>query len=128
MLYHFPSKAALVDGLASRLATLMNEDIRLMCDSDEGPAAYYLHSSSITNDAYARTLIAANKLSGSETARIADIQRAGQERILEILERQTGSPAAAQALLLMGDGLYHNSLIDGVCTSARMPGLRTSRR
>lgn len=123
LLYHFPSKAALVDGLASRLEALMEEDVRLMCDAAEGPAAYYLHSSTITDDAYARALIAANKLSGPETARIADIQRAGQERILEILQRQTGSVVAAQALLLVGDGLYYNSLVDGACTSARMPGL-----
>ncbi|QOR47901.1 TetR/AcrR family transcriptional regulator [Trueperella pecoris] len=123
LLYHFPSKAALVDGLAGRLAALMDEDIRFMCDADEGPAAYYLHSSSSTDGAYARALIAANKLSGPETARIARVQRSGQEKILEILERQTGSSAVAQALLLIGDGLCHNSLIGGACTSARMPGL-----
>lgn len=123
LLYHFPSKAALVDGLADRLEARMAEDIARMRAADEGPTQYYIRTSSVTGDTYGRVLIAANKLSGSDTARIDEIQRTGQRTILAILEEQTGSAAAAQALLLMGDGLYYNSLVDGACTTARISDL-----
>lgn len=123
LLYHFPSKAALIDGLADRLEARMNEDIARMRTADEGPTAYYIRTSSITGDDYGRALIAANKISGPDTSRIDDIQRTGQRTILDILEHQTGSAAAAQALLLMGDGLYYNSLVDGACTTDRITDL-----
>lgn len=126
LLYHFPSKTALITGLTNRLEARMNEDVSLMQQAPGGVAAYYIRTSSITDDTYARTLIAATKLSGPQTARIVELQRNGQRTILELLTKQTGSVAAAQALLLIGDGLYHNSLIDGECSTARMPDLATN--
>ncbi|MFA1531395.1 TetR/AcrR family transcriptional regulator [Corynebacterium belfantii] len=44
LLYHFPSKTALVTGLTDRLEERMNEDISLMQQAPGGVAAYYIRT------------------------------------------------------------------------------------
>ncbi|GAA1322732.1 TetR/AcrR family transcriptional regulator [Brachybacterium rhamnosum] len=113
LLYHFPSKTALFDGLAGRLRDLAAADLELMASAPDGPSAYYVRSSVWEDTAFDRTLVAASRLSWTEDAPVrrafADVRASWLALILE----EVGDPAAAEAIMLIGDGLYYNAVLGG---------------
>ncbi len=122
-LYHYPNKAALIDAFADRLHDRAMEDVALMASAPEGATHYYLRTSAITTDTYGRVAIAATRLDEENRGRVRAIVADVQQRILTILERDTGSETAARALLLIGDGLYYNALTGGIGSEGTMPEL-----
>jgi len=123
LLYHFPSKEALVDGLAERLRTLAERDREAMTSAQDGAARYYVQTSVFEDSALDRALVSMARLAqqGHPTAKesLAEIQ----ERWLDALEAQLGDRTTARAVKLLGDGLYYDAAFFASAGSGR-----TSRR
>lgn len=112
LLYHFGSKKALVEGLAERTRELGARDIEQMAAAADGPSAYYVRSSVWEDSPFDRTLLAGSRLSGADDAPVRaafDEVRAGWQRLLR---EEVGDEAVAEAIMLIGDGLYYNALLD----------------
>jgi AcrR family transcriptional regulator len=117
LLYHFPSKAALVQGQRERLAALGTADVAAMRAAPEGAAEYYLRESTESGGPLDRALIAAARLSeeadGDATAVLDDLRAHWYQALLAEL----GDPAVARVVQLVGDGMYYNAV-----TGVRDPG------
>lgn len=115
LLYHFPSKEAMISVLLERLDRLLAQDVAAMAAAPEGAAAYFIKSSLWADTRLDRAFVAATRL--AEVAHEEALHRfaAAQSRWLELLSGDVG-PAMAKAVLYMGDGLYFNAML------ARGPG------
>ncbi|WP_104167662.1 TetR/AcrR family transcriptional regulator [Arthrobacter sp. SX1312] len=109
LLYHFPSKEALVDGLADRLRGLADKDREMMTAAPDGAARYYVRTSVFEDSPLDRALVSMARLAqqGHPTAKasLADIQ----EQWLDALDAQLGDRTTAHAVKLLGDGLYYDA-------------------
>jgi AcrR family transcriptional regulator len=110
LLYHFPSKDQLAIGLCDRLATLAAQDAAAMRTADEGPARYYVRSSQYANTPLDRALVAVSRLRQSGDGRARATIEAASDAWLAILHDALGDLDVAQAVKLIGDGLYYNAL------------------
>jgi AcrR family transcriptional regulator len=110
LLYHFPSKAALVQGQRERLAQLGQADVAAMRAAPEGAAEYYLRESQQSGGPLDRALIAfarlAEEAGDDATAVLDDLRRAW----FEALADELGDPALAHVVQLVGDGMYYNAV------------------
>ncbi|WP_028280659.1 TetR/AcrR family transcriptional regulator [Arthrobacter sp. H5] len=109
LLYHFPSKEALVDGLGERLESHSARDLELMAADPEGPARYYVRTSMYENSPLDRALVAMARLAQQGHAKAQASFSSIQELWLAALEDQLGSRSVARAVKLMGDGLYYDA-------------------
>jgi len=119
LLYHFPSKEALVDGLAERLRILAERDREAMMSAQDGAARYYVRTSVFEDSALDRALISMARLAqqGHPTAKasLAEIQ----DCWLDALEAQLGDRTTARAVKLLGDGLYYDAAFFASAGSGR---------
>ncbi|KQS73454.1 hypothetical protein ASG41_02040 [Modestobacter sp. Leaf380] len=111
LLYHFPSKEALVEGVGERLRVFVEADVQALLAAPEGAVAYWLTSSA--EDAQGpltRTYQAALRLAGAgltpARAALADADRAWTAA----LEHRIPDPVLARLVRLVGDGLYLEGL------------------
>jgi AcrR family transcriptional regulator len=119
LLYHFPSKEALVEGLADRLRLLAARDREAMMSAPDGAARYYVRTSVFEDSSLDRALVSMARLAqqGHPTAKdsLAEIQ----ERWLDALEVQLGDRTTARAVKLLGDGLYYDAAFFASAGSGR---------
>lgn len=113
LLYHFPSKDALVDGLAEHVETLAAEDADVMRTAPEGPAAYYIRTSVYADTPLDRAIIATTRLSQAAHPRARRALRHIHQGWLDALSVEVTDPAAARTVMLMGDGLYYGAAMSG---------------
>ena len=113
LLYHFPSKDALVDGLAEHVETLAAEDVQLMNTAPEGPSAYYIRTSVYADTPLDRAIIATTRLSQTANPRARRALRRMHQGWLDALSVEVTDPAAARAVMLIGDGLYYGAAMSG---------------
>jgi len=109
LLYHFPSKEALVDALGERLLALSARDRELMTADPEGPARYYVRTSVFEDSGLDRALVAMARLAQQGHPKAQQNFALIQELWLETLESALGSHTVARAVKLMGDGLYYDA-------------------
>ncbi|WP_338751766.1 TetR/AcrR family transcriptional regulator [Janibacter alittae] len=109
LLYHFASKAALIDGLVARMQDRAEQDAAAMRDSPDGPAAYYVRTSAQVGSAFDQTLLAAFRLAPGSESRVTDAIQGIRVRWLELITEEVGDRDLALAILLMGDGLYYSA-------------------
>ncbi|MBV7301352.1 TetR/AcrR family transcriptional regulator [Corynebacterium sp. TAE3-ERU2] len=119
LLYHFPSKQALADGLIDRLKRRTSDDIETMRTAEEGAVNYYLRTSAVTDDHFGRTLMAVTKIGASHSGTVENALSMVQERFLAELRRYCPNETVAIAVLLLGDGLYYNEINSGFCCTAK---------
>lgn len=108
LLYHFPSKEALVEAMVARLREQAAEDVEQMRAAPNGPVAFHLETSVSTGSDFDRALNA--------TARIAQENDPGARAALSdirdawfgVLNDHLGDDALARTIQLIGDGLYSN--------------------
>ena len=111
LLYHFPSRDALAEGLIARLEALVAEDLDHMSRAAEGPVSYFLRTSVMEDDPLDRAIIAVTRMAqgGSESAHRA-LGRM-REQWTEALRPHVADDAALSLVLLLGDGLYFNNAL-----------------
>jgi len=122
LLYHFGSKAALVTGLCERLSDLAVGDVERMRLSTDGAARYFVRNSQFVGSELDLALLAAARLqqAGYEEARrtLEDTEDAWLATLVDALH----DVPTAQALKLMGDGLYHAAALGAVASGATAAG------
>lgn len=109
LLYHFPDKAAMAQGLLDRVRNLLREDLEKMASAPEGPAAYYLRGSLLQDDPLDRLLLAVMKLPANYEEAKRATYREVQEGWSQLIREEMLDRAIADAIILMGDGLYWNA-------------------
>lgn len=109
LLYHFPDKAAMAQGLLARVRSLLREDLEKMASAPEGPAAYYLRGSLLQDDPLDRLLLAVMKLPATYEEAKRATYREVQEGWAQLIKEEMHDGAIADAIILMGDGLYWNA-------------------
>lgn len=124
LLYHFATKEAMIDGLLTRLAAQVDADITVMRAAPAGPVDYFIRSSVSTQSDFDRTVIATGCLAqGAHAAAQAALQSA-QSRWLEVVSEAVPDADVANAIMLIGDGIYYNSSMGaGVPTSGELDAL-----
>ncbi len=111
LLYHFPSKEALITGLARRLAALAEVEFEEAIHSDD-VVGYYLRTSvpDSTTSALFWALLAAlrtNEVASEEARRLVIYCFV---RWAEVLHEHIDDPVTAETVRLVGDGLYLSAL------------------
>ncbi|MET0725026.1 MAG: TetR/AcrR family transcriptional regulator [Leifsonia sp.] len=113
LLYHFASKDALSAGLLDRLRDLAAEDARAIRSAESGAVDYFIRNSVDTGSPLDRCMIAAYRLAHSQHAAAKATIATVNAGWLEAIEDAVGDAAVARLILLVSDGLYYNSALDG---------------
>ncbi len=119
LIYHFPSRDAMVEGLLGRLRERAAQDDALMRDASAGVVAYFLRTSQDADTPFDRTLVAVTRLRSHASARaaLAAVQRQWYDAVLADVADET----VAQMVMLMGDGLYYNASAPDALASTGTP-------
>lgn len=113
LLYHFPDKLSLAQGLLERVRALAVEDVEMMESAPEGPSVYYVSSSVFKGDPFERALLAATRLGPEGGFRLVrEVLDEIQGSWFQLIHAEVGDEAVARAIVLMGDGLYYNALLN----------------
>ena len=110
LIYHFPSKDLLAHGVCARLTSLAADDAALMRSAAEGPARFYIRSSRYRGTPLDRAIVAVARLHQGGNAEAVATLRSVEAQWLAILAEALRDDDAAQAIKLMGDGLYYEAL------------------
>ena len=100
-------------GPAARGAERAAADLEAMAADPAGPSAYYVRSSNWEAPPFGRTLVAASRLSWADDAPVRQAFAEVRASWLRLILEEVGDPAAAEAIMLIGDGLYYNALLAG---------------
>ena len=111
LLYHFPDKTALIDGLLGRAWALAEQDFKAMAGDPAGACAYYVRTSVYQDTPFDRVFVAASRLRQDAAEKVSAVYDRIQRRWLEMIRAEVPSDAAARAVLLLGDGLYYNAAL-----------------
>ncbi|AND16081.1 TetR/AcrR family transcriptional regulator [Rathayibacter tritici] len=111
LLYHFPSKDALVDGLLLRLDARREEDVARSLAAPEGVVAYLLRTSFAADSAFDRTVLAVSRIAQGHDERASGGLARIHDSWNEVVADAVGDPLIARAIVLMSDGLYYNSAL-----------------
>ncbi|AXK46888.1 TetR/AcrR family transcriptional regulator [Brachybacterium saurashtrense] len=106
LLYHFSSKEALAEGLIARLDQLVEEDLLRMRAAPDGPSRYYVRTSVWTGDPLATAIVATAQLAQESHAAAQEAMLRARRQWFALILDEAGEEATAQAILLLGDGLY----------------------
>ena len=111
LLYHFPSREALVDGVVDRLAALLDDDVHRMTTAPDGAIDYFLRTSSpppvIADAPFDRCIsTVAHLASSGQWPRAVDALTDMQRRWYDVVLDAVGDPAVARIVSLVSDGLY----------------------
>ena len=111
LLYHFPSKDALVDGLADRLRAQVAEDVEALRTAPEGPVAYWLGSSATGSPtAMTRTSQAVLRLAGAGQPTARAVLDEADRAWAGALGERIPDPVLARLVMLVGNGLFLETL------------------
>lgn len=112
LLYHFASKDALEQALVERMEALARDDVEELERDPEGIIAAFVRTSLNSGSMLDRAIVATARLAqNGNTAASEGLRRI---RVLweDALRPHTRDEAALQLVLLTGDGLYFNSVLD----------------
>lgn len=113
LLYHFPSREALVEGVLARFSALIDADLDVMAAAPEGPVAYFVRSSVSHDTPLERAGVAAARLAQAGHPSAVRMIRSVRQRWLDAVRAHVADPTVALAITLVGDGLYYDSALHG---------------
>jgi AcrR family transcriptional regulator len=106
LLYHFPSKDALVEGMLDRLRELGAQDAERMATAKQGPVLYYLETSVNSGSDFDRGLTATARIAQENDSRASAALADLRDGWFAVLREHLGDEALARTIQLIGDGLY----------------------
>ena len=109
LLYHFGSRAGLIDALVGRYAARTHEDVEQMQAAPEGAAANYLRISDYLASPLHRTTLAMSQLRSSEPQVVAALART-RDLELASLTADVGEPLLARLTMLFAEGLAYEAI------------------
>ena len=101
LLYHFPSKQALVEGLCERFERLVAEDL----PDGESPSEWYLRTSAITDSRLERTMGALIRLAPTHEGLIRPVLRRARDTWFNMIREELGDDRLVHAVVFLGDGI-----------------------
>ena len=113
LLYHFPSKGALMVGLMERIRALAEEEFREAVESEEGVVRYFLRTSlprSRQESELYWAVIAALRSKEDTPPEAAALVKELFDRWGELLHEELTDPVLAETIRLVGDGMYMSSI------------------
>ena len=113
LLYHFPSKAAMMLGLMERIRALAEEEFREAVESEEGVVRYFLRTSLPQTAAESElywAVIAALRSKEDIPPEAANLVKELFDRWGELLHAELTDPVLAETIRLAGDGMYMSSI------------------
>ncbi|MFE1165758.1 TetR/AcrR family transcriptional regulator [Nocardiopsis sp. NPDC058789] len=113
LLYHFPSKSAMMVGLMERVRALAEEEFREAVESDEGVVRYFLRTSlpqtTVEGELY-WAVIAALRSKEDIPPEAGVLVKELFTRWGELLHAELTDPVLAETIRLAGDGMYMSSI------------------
>lgn len=113
VLYHFPSKDALGEGLIELFTEAVAVDTARMADDADGPARHYLRTSWETDHELDELYGAVLRLAQASWQPAVEALEATHAGWMALIRKDVGDRHAAEAIMLIGEGLYHQSLMPG---------------
>lgn len=111
LLYHFPNKDALIDGMLARLRELGAQDVRTMLEAPEGVVTNFLTTSTYTGSDFDRAMVAASRIAQDRDARAGEALDELRRGWRDALLTELGDEVLVEGVLLMSDGLYFNAVL-----------------
>lgn len=113
LLYHFPSKAAMLSGLIDRLAELAEEEFREAVEGGEGVVRVFLRTSlpesAEEKELYWSVIAALRSQDDLPEEAVRRVQHLFSHWG-ELLHRELDDPVLAEIILRAGDGLYMSAI------------------
>lgn len=106
LLYHFASKEALAQAVIDACDELAEQDLKEMATASEGPAVHYVRTSAIVGTEFDRYLLAVQRLGQAGMTQATECLKRIGASWYELILTEVADPAAAQAIMLIGEGLY----------------------
>ncbi|GHD06800.1 TetR/AcrR family transcriptional regulator [Zhihengliuella salsuginis] len=116
LLYHFKSKDALADGVIERLGEAAEADLARMEAFDEGPSRYFVRTSVETGTELDTFFVVVMRLASAQHPGAAEALAAVHGSWWRLIRDEVGDDAAADAIMLLGDGIYHHASLPGAGT------------
>lgn len=113
LLYHFASKELLAQGTIEGLLRSHEEDLELMSAAPEGPAIYYVRTSTLVGGDLDRYFLAVLRLAqGGHEPSVKALDMV-QQSWLDLISSEVSDKYAAEAIMLIGEGLYYQTSMPG---------------
>ncbi|WP_368498362.1 TetR/AcrR family transcriptional regulator [Herbiconiux sp. A18JL235] len=112
LLYHFGSRRALEDALVDHLEAVAAEDFERMRTAPGGALAYYLPLRDYIDSPLDRATVSVGFLA-HDHERARTLLAMMRSRYQELIAADVGDPLLARVALLLGDGLYYETLTTG---------------
>jgi len=113
LLYHFKSKEALAEAVIVRFGEIAARDVAEMAAAPEGPSRYYVQTSCQTDtelDDYFRAVL---RLAQGNNAVAVQALESVHRQWLDLIRMEVADPHAAEAIMLIGEGLYYQTTLPG---------------
>lgn len=117
LLYHFASKELLAQGAIDGLFRSYEEDRTLMAAAPEGPASYFVRTSTLIGGDLDRYFLAVLRLAqGGHEPSVKALDQV-QQGWLDLIRSEVQDKYAAEAIMLIGEGLYYQTSMPGSWSS-----------
>ncbi len=114
VLYHFPSKEALGEALLERFHEVAAVGIEEMKSDPAGPAHHYVRTSWETNELEDPIYRAVLRLAQTSWQPAIDAIETTHQAWGDLIRAEVGDDAVADAIVLIGEGLYYHSAMPGI--------------
>lgn len=119
LLYHFPSKEALGKAVLGRFADQADLDLTEMRHDPDGPARHFVRTSWVTESEMDLLYTSVLRLAQAQwQPAIEALEAVHAAWFNEILD-DVGDVHAAEAIMLIGEGLYHQAAMPGTWATRR---------
>ncbi|MDN5896281.1 MAG: TetR/AcrR family transcriptional regulator [Nocardioides sp.] len=113
VLYHFPSKEALAEAALEAFREECERDLATMAEAPEGPSRHYVRTSWTSGSDLDTYYTAMVRLAQGSWQPAIDALEWIHEAWLRLIREEVGDRHAAEAIMLIGEGLYHHSSMPG---------------
>lgn len=117
LLYHFGSKEALEAGLIERLDALSENDAASIEEAAGDAVAYFLRTSLMIDSPLDRAIVAVSRLAQGGNAPARDAIARLRDRWASSIRPHVRDDTALTLVLLVSDGLYFASTIEGAAAT-----------
>ncbi|MCW4467090.1 TetR/AcrR family transcriptional regulator [Glutamicibacter sp. MNS18] len=106
LLYHFASKEALAQAVIGACTELAARDCQEMAAAPEGTSVHFVRTSAVLGTEFDRYLLAVERLSQAGNEQAAQCLKSISGQWYELILAEVRDPAVAQAIMLIGEGIY----------------------